>query len=816
MKKTFSLLLNGLLLAAVTASGALKPEYKKLFKKPEQLTTCHTRDLTLYLYEEKLYMELPVRNLGREFLVSSVVTSSTSMQLNGANAGPSSCFVIDRVDTLVTFRKPQGNYVLDATDNGLQEAFRQSRAEAFLSVYPIKAWSKDSANIVFDATAFFRATNKSIFDLKGQPYGDGTTISAVSAKSEGETIDAVEAFDRCVSISRTFTADVTMTFMIVQKTETCQFSLQTVVALLPENYEMMRPREASGSVGTGYVVYDDFRTPENTRKGYYATRRNYQPGGEIILYVDTLLSDSWRAAVQRAADGWNDAFEHQDLGRPFVLRSYPKDSTFSSSNPLLNIVSLANSTESSFTVRNVTDPRTGEILSTRIRVPRNLAHGVRRTGIVKMAETDSRYRTYYLPDDLLCDILQARMLTALGRSLGLATNLAGSAAYSPAQLRSPEFTQQYGFTASVMDAMIYNYVAMPGDKERGVVLTFQKPGVCDEFVLKYLYTPIAQKDEARVLKHWIREHAGDPRYKYGRRTPLYAPDPTAQQVDMGNDPIAASQAWLQHLKYVAKHGREWFDIDHLPTDFVNLFPEFIAVDLIDMIGKYLRYYVGGVYHNEWVEGSSVPLEVSVPRQLQHDVVMEMLEQYDDLSWVDAEPAFTEMHGVTNSVDNWGLAGGLLLPQIIGRLSRMDYSIDRSSNPYTHRDFLNDMESYAFKSVKAGRRVTDKDVLKMEQFVSALIQVTPELKDISSRKQGAASALALTDDPSDLSATLPDAGVEPNMSLTYYHATDLAPIVLAKLKELRPQLVRAKGLAPDDFCRSKLDYVLLRIDRVLAD
>ena len=76
-----------------------------------------------------------------------------------------------------------------------------------------------------------------------------------------------------------------------------------------------------------------------------------------------------------------------------------------------------------------------------------------------MAEVDERYRTYYLSDSLLCDVLKAYMLKAFGSSLGLAQNLAGSHAYSPQQLRSPQFTQQNGITASVMDNIIYNYLS---------------------------------------------------------------------------------------------------------------------------------------------------------------------------------------------------------------------------------------------------------------------------------------------------------------------------------------------------------------------
>lgn len=108
---------------------------------------------------------------------------------------------------------------------------------------------------------------------------------------------------------------------------------------------------------------------------------------------------------------------------------------------MINTIAFLNNNNSEVTAYNVTDLRTGEILSTKIGVPRDLAVSVRRNGVYQMAEIDPRFRTYYIADEVICENLTARMLKAFGLSLGLATNLAGSAAYSPEELRSPEFTQ---------------------------------------------------------------------------------------------------------------------------------------------------------------------------------------------------------------------------------------------------------------------------------------------------------------------------------------------------------------------------------------
>ena len=791
-----------------------KEGYTKLFKEKNKLTSCKTNDIGLFLYDEKLYMELPLSNIGREYLISSVISNSSSLLLNGKNANKPLCVIIDKIDTLVTFKSPNSIISTGEGDNGLRKGMDMSHSDPIIGIFPSKAWNADSTKFVFDVTSLFKSSDKRIFDVSNEPYGDDLSISTVNVKSENEIFENIVAYDKCVCVNKTFSAELTLKMMLGEISEKpfCQFSLQTLITLLPDADNMMKPREANANVGTGYVKYEDYRNVANVKKGYYVTRRRYHKGDDIIFYVDTIMSKSWNDAVTKAAEGWNDAFEHQNLGRPIKLLPYSSDSTFNSGDPLKNIISFANNMEQSVTVSNVIDPRTGEILSSRIRIPRNIVNNVRRNGITKMAEVDARYRTYYLPDDLLCEILQARVLTAFGRSLGLSTNLAGSAAYSPEQLRSPEFTQQNGISASVMDGMIYNYLAMPGDKERGVVLTFNKPGVCDEFVLKYLYTPLYNEDDS-TLNSWVLEHAGDPRYKYGKKTPLLAQDPSSLEIDMGNDPIEASRSLRHHLRYISQNASTWFDIDHLPSDFNNLFPEWIVLEIINHLQYYLRMFVGGVYQSEWIRGCSLPVTTPVPQKLQHDVVMEMLNGFDDLSWVDENPNFIKMHGVTNDVDAWGSNQLMALSFLFTRIKNMNISVDHSINPYTQDDLLEDIEKYVFQSVNSNKLITNKDIMKMWKYTILLINTSEEMTAISNAKKqkGNNSIVNLSDN-----CVFYNNGVEPTTQLEYYHATDLSPILYKRLKKAKSYLMKAKMISSTENDKNKIQFVIMMADRVLKN
>ena len=97
----------------------------------------------------------------------------------------------------------------------------------------------------------------------------------------------------------------------------------------------------------------------------------------------------------------------------------------------------------------------------------------------------------------------------IGHTLGLMHNFGASAAYPVEKLRDPEFTQKYGTTPSIMDYARFNYVAQPGDLEKGVKLTPPLIGEYDKFAIKYGYQVLpnvkSADDEKEILRGWVRD-----------------------------------------------------------------------------------------------------------------------------------------------------------------------------------------------------------------------------------------------------------------------------------------------------------------------
>lgn len=797
---------------AVLAADSAKSQssiYPKVFKKKGQLTQAVHQDLSLFLYGSKVYMEIPVSNFGKEYLISSTIAKSNIPMLVGSHANGQTMFVADRADTLITFSRPKPNYRIAPGDTTVAHAFALAGRGGVFRTAPIAAWKKDSTAVLVEVTAMLNASSKDILNLKGASYELGTSIIGCAVKSSLSYWDTVQAYPRCVCVVQQVNGKLSLGGSLIgelAEKPTLQATLQTQITLLPDAGKRMLPREANAHIGTRYVKYKDFRNLEDTKTGYYATRRNWHPGDTIIYYVDSLLTPSWQAAIRRAAEGWNDAFDKAGLGRPILLVSFPKDSTFSASDPLLNVIALANNS-SQFVGFNIPiDPRTGEILSAHIQVPRSLADDVLRNGVCKMAEVDKRYRHYQLPDDLICEVLQAKMLSAFGYSLGLSANLAGSAAYSIEQLRSPEFTQKNGITASVMDGQIYNYVTLPGDREKGVVLTFDRPGVCDDFVIKYLYTPDVSET---TLLAWVKSHEGDPRYFCGKRSMRFAADPRCQTFDMSNDPFQAARHMIQHYKYLAKHAPEWLPYDEMSDVDRMLFPEFVINDYFSFL-QTLTPYIGGVYQNEYLDGSQAPVTQSVPKSLQRKAVKQLLYEFTDVSWLDSNPAFFQTAGPSGDVGGWVRRKEftMQLPMVY-RLPYMDMSIDHSDDPYTQSQLIDDVAKYCFRSVRAGKRPTSAEIYGMYAFVSYLTASSDVLSEMSKAKlKGAASLWSVN------GAEPAHSGVEPASEIPYYHRTDLGPIVLQKLKEIRPLLVRAKSLAATTYDKNKVQFAILTADRAL--
>ena len=138
----------------------------------------------------------------------------------------------------------------------------------------------------------------------------------------------------------------------------------------------------------------------------------------------------------------------------------------------------------------------------------------------------------------------------IGHALGLRHNFKGHSAYSVAQLRSREWTEKWGTSASIMDYARLNYVAQPGD---GAYL-LPKFGPYDYFAIEWGYRQYSAgmsfDDEWPMLDKLAAKQVDDPMLRFGGEDEAATLDPRVNTNVVGGDPVEAADMGLRNIDRV--------------------------------------------------------------------------------------------------------------------------------------------------------------------------------------------------------------------------------------------------------------------------
>ena len=728
--------------------------YEKFFKGKK----CETVKglIILHKMDNKIYFELPLSLLGKDMLIGSTVTEITNNGFANVGEKPHEPMhvMFTRTDSTINLRQVTCAYM--SKDRNLQERIKTSMMPAIIENLAIKAYSPDSTAVVIDMTNFLLSDNEQLnpFSAYAPVTWSGAWIEK-EFKRNNSQIAKIKAFDDNVSVQSSLTYSVSLrdkrSYYWYKEPFTAVMT--RTFLLLPE--EPMRPRLADPRINIFWQGYSEFSNEGNGMKPlYYANRWRLEPKDEaayrrgelvepkkpIVFYIDTAFPEMWKPYMKYAVEVWQKAFENIGFKNAIIAKDFPTDDPeFDPDNLKYSCIRYSPSSVANAMGPSWTDPRTGEIINASVYVYHNVIKLVQDWRFLHTAVVDSDVRKVVLDDEIIGDCIRYVVSHEVGHCLALMHNMSASAAIPVDSLRSPSFTQKYGTTYSIMDYARNNYVAQPGDKEKGVRLTPPELGLYDMFSISWLYRPLLDaktpEDEVPTLSKWISEKSGNLAYRYGKQQFRTRLDPSSVEEDLGDDAMKAGVYGIKNLKIILANLNGWVGKDDPDYRFrLNMYNE--------VIYQYFRYLnnvlmnIGGIYMNERYDGDVLPSYTVVPRKDQRRAVKFLLDQMKDMDWLDAKE-MQEGYPLRGNIASY-LQDEIFFAMIkqIGNVM-ICASKSLGEDVYTAEDYMKDIYDYVWAPTQQGKTLTSIEKLMQINLLTTIM----DQAGVVSEQKGTPFALA---------------------------------------------------------------------------
>ncbi|MDD2358763.1 MAG: zinc-dependent metalloprotease, partial [Thiovulaceae bacterium] len=488
----------------------------------------------------------------------------------------------------------------------------------------------------------------------------------------------------------------------------------------------VKPRLADYRVAvfnTGKYLFGEKEQASKTI--YYANRWNIEPKdlqawkegklvepkNQIIFYVDNNFPEKWIPYIKESIEQWNELFEQIGFKNVIKAVDFPLDDPeFDPDNIKYSCVRYAPIGIENAMGPSWVDPRSGEIINASVYVYHDIIKLLNNWMFVQISPANKDLQTKNIPEGILGDGIRYVVSHEVGHCLGFMHNMSASSVIPVDSLRSPTFTNKTGTTTSIMDYARFNYVAQPGDKERGVKLTPPRFGEYDKFLIKWNYTyyPNAKnpQEEADTLSNMVSKAIKDPIYRYGIQL-SYPLDPRSQTEDLGDDAIKASEYGIKNLQYLINHLNGWVGADDEDFSYRGEIYDGIVYQYIRYI-NHIFANVGGIYLNQVkVSDKMVPFE-SVEREKQKRSLEFIMNQINNLDWLENEELMKNLT-VMGSAKN--LLQTVLAKAVIASPSKVVLSSMVSKNPYDFFECSDDVFNFVWQS-----SIKRKNLTKIERFM----------------------------------------------------------------------------------------------------
>ncbi|MCC5912887.1 MAG: zinc-dependent metalloprotease [Balneolaceae bacterium] len=762
----------------------------------------------VYQTSDQILYEIPEEMLGRDMaIMSRIARTAEGLGWGGDRLAPQQVVQWERRGDKILLRGV--SYSNTADENlPVYEAVQNSNFPTIIDSFEITE-TRDGSYVI-DVTDLYLKDSR-LFGLQNRHRQQYTVRSLDRNRS---FMEFVKAFPENIEVRTvlTYNADNPPS---QQRTGTISLEVNHSMILLPE--EPMRPRLFDERVAMISVSQTDYGSEaQYSRTKRYVTRFRLEPVDEeaylrgelvepknpIVFYIDPATPEEWRPYFKEGIDEWQVAFEEAGFKNAIRAEMAPEDDPdFSLLDARYSVIRyVANPIHSANAGPDVIDPRSGETIRAHINMYHNVMKRLHWWSLSQTGPRNPEVQQPHLSTEEMGQYLQYVVSHELAHALGYPHNQRGNTAYSIEDLRDPDFTNRHGNSSSVVGRTRFNYVAQPED---GDVKVHRNVGEYDIWSVKWAYSYLPQFDtpeeEQELLNEWVLERADDPAMQFGYGRGDF--DPTQTTESIGDDWVRASELGMKNLHRVIPNLKSWMGEEGQPYDEIRMRYMQMFVHWGRMTERVITA-IGGSREEHKRFGQEGPVYTALTKEDQQRSMAFLDEHlFATPEWLlDKSLLRTfEYVGTVERVRWYQVTGlnALLSPHRLERLVEQHAMLN--DDAYGPAEMLDDLRGSIWKELNGSDRVDTYRRNLQRAYIDRMEYLLTE------------AAAEAANPPGDYR---PDIGMENLRTAFHVQQSDIRPLVLEQLRELKSDVERAINGATDRYTRTHYEYVMKRVDELI--
>lgn len=435
---------------------------------------------TITKESDKLLVKIPVKDLGREFLVVNRVVTAV------INSGYYPDQQVGQ-DVVVSFRKGKDkvevyvcNYEVRGSDSSEEMSKLLDRSQLQVPGFSCDIVEQSQQSVVFDATELFK---------RGAPFisAGASKIDACKFWNDGFSVTATRKLSSPTNGTKGDGGDMSVT--------------TTLFSLRQTPYAARKHDSRVGYDMISYMSYEhDNKGPNTTKlikrwplvpkdeKSYMAGQLT-DPIAPIVFYLDPAIPSKWKPYFVRAVEQWQQAFEAAGFSNAILAKELPKGDDVASAKAII----MYQLTNDKSPVKLNIDPRSGEIIQSHVNWSQRNINQLKYSCFAHLGTHSAKADLMTFDDGLLGELICVDVSRKVGQALGLLPADVASAEINEANLRDRNWLAANAMSPSILGSVTFNHVAQPDDKAN-VIDLLPKIGNYDRNAINFGYRYNTQPD----------------------------------------------------------------------------------------------------------------------------------------------------------------------------------------------------------------------------------------------------------------------------------------------------------------------------------